>query len=230
LHGLGYNKEFGRHLLATIPDCISGVSLDIPGASDVQNFGLRTFNDYAGYINSFIEKEVAGKYIVLGFSFGGLITLHYNDIYSDPDNIFNIVWDSPVTGLNSKLNLLKLTLKGLKPTSDFRKRALNFISQRTQVKLSQEEICILSDIKAEDAINSLELIDNEQFVYKNLNKVKFIYGQNDIFLKEGTEVFVKNKVSIEENVQIIPGAQHFGEEKGWDQAYDYILSLLKNSI
>ena len=99
LHGFLSDSSYSLLLVKSLKDLANIKVLDLPGHNGVPLEKIKDYSGFVSAVNDFVKKNVAGSYIVCGFSLGGVIALEYhNNFYADPNYLGCLVWASPVGG------------------------------------------------------------------------------------------------------------------------------------
>lgn len=202
LHGWGQNLEDWRVVANKLADKYRVVLLDLPGfgSSSVPN-SVFTTQDYAIFINEFINKINIANFILIGHSFGGKIALK---ISSQNNNVSKLFLISP-SGIDKKsfLTEIKIIL-----TKIF--RVFGFVVPESIKKGFLTTIASSDYINSGEMQNILKKVVNEKVIL-DAKKIKcptiIIWGENDMEINAKTSKILKSLIK-NSTLRILWGIGH----------------------
>ena len=98
LHGMGLNAKSWRYQLDAFADTYRVIALDLPGYGESPALKDISFANYARALHTFIQKQNLDKSILVGHSFGGMLTQEYMALYPDQIKAAVLYGTSPSFG------------------------------------------------------------------------------------------------------------------------------------
>ncbi|OGC51524.1 hypothetical protein A2W32_04565 [candidate division WWE3 bacterium RBG_16_37_10] len=202
IHGYISDKNFSYLLTKPLADFVEIKALDLPGHNGVSLGDIKDIFGFINVVNGFIKEDVNGKYIVCGYSFGGVIALEYhNNFFEDPNYLGCLVWASPVNGhLTIASRIMRIIFKFLIPEFVF-----DFIKSRKAVQKLLLKIGInIKFSKKQELIIILDILEDYKFrLSKIAKKAVFIFHSWDSIISrenlkcipEGNKVFIVNNLN-----------------------------------
>lgn len=215
LHGLASSNTSMFKNVETITGVKEIICPDIPGHN-----GLKARKDFVAsidgavdYIKTNITDKLEGKYVIVGFSLGGILTQRYIERFGD-DNHFlgGIVWASPIQGLTKNASVTG-RLQGLAFPFLFNPKYKGLLMKVFKVlgyKFSEKDAegILMSEKKTVQAI--LKDIRSKK-ANPSLNKVPtlFIYDNTDPWVSPKDIDIARSSENPMVEVMIYNGSGHF---------------------
>lgn len=202
IHGFISDKNFSYLLTKPLADFVEIKALDLPGHNGVPLGDIKDLLGFVNVVNGFIKGNIKGRYIVCGYSFGGVIALEYhNNFFGDPNYLGCLVWASPVNGhLTIVSGILRIIFKFLIPEFLF-----DFIKSRNTVQKLLLRIGInIKFSKKQELIRILDILEDYKFrLLKIAKKAVFVFHTHDYVISqenlkcipEGNKVFIVNNLN-----------------------------------
>ncbi len=98
LHGMAGNKETMYEHTKALQKDFRCIYLDLPGHNHIPLGELNSVTDYARFVLGFIESTDIKRFGILGYSFGGNVSLKVHSLFNDPNSVPLCIWASPSFG------------------------------------------------------------------------------------------------------------------------------------
>jgi pimeloyl-ACP methyl ester carboxylesterase len=97
IHGLGSNKDPMTKFFSTFVNKFRCIFIDLPAHNKLPAYDFKNLNDFSNYLLKFINYLNLKDFILVGFSFGGLIAINTSSILENEGEIVKTVaWASPL--------------------------------------------------------------------------------------------------------------------------------------
>ncbi|MDP3981383.1 MAG: alpha/beta hydrolase, partial [Chlamydiota bacterium] len=145
LHGWLLNSRDWRLQIAYLEGKYKTIAIDTPGFGR-SKLGKKkpTMEDYASYVKSVLDQEDAKNVIIVGHSMGGMIAMHYEDIYA-------ALGEGRVVGFVAIATSAVITYKGV---VNFLKKGLTRIHSSEFLKFTPA-VAVLSLIWTRDSLKAI---------------------------------------------------------------------------
>jgi pimeloyl-ACP methyl ester carboxylesterase len=232
LHGMGSKNLAGIYLLEELLDEYTIYFLDLPGHDNLPYYNISTAEGFAKYVIDFIEYNKLNKFALVGFSFGGIISLKVASLLLAQNNldIPVVVWASPLFVKDKALTInadLALKLGEIIPPTTYKQLINNKLIYNIMkvFKLREVDVNALFEFDTSQ-IKEMIKIMNTRIPIKDGNAL-YIFGTMDPLVKPN--VYKDLGVDPDYKVRIKNGG-HFGTYKGRKEAVIKIREFLKNHL
>jgi pimeloyl-ACP methyl ester carboxylesterase len=233
VHGLGSNKDIMPKIFNSFLKDYRCIFLDLPGHNKLPNYNFEKLEDFADYIINFVEGTHLTKFSLVGFSYGGLISVVTQKKLKEKGiNVKAVAWASPMRKdfltLKSKI-FLKIVDKF--ENKKFRKLPGNIYFRFV--------VALLGIKVTDDELNSFKYFDNnlldkfhklmpDHFINTDGQEILYIYGSKDPLINEQA---MKKTILHGENqfkFKITKGG-HYMTKIGKRLAHEKIREFLKSN-
>jgi len=231
IHGLGSNKEIMPKLFNTFLSEYRCIFLDLPSHNKLPSYDFNSLDDFADYIVNFIEGTHLINYCLIGFSYGGLISVvTQKKLQEKGIKVKTVAWASPMRKdfltIRSKIFLKMVDSFDHK----FYKKLPGSIYFRFMVALLGIKV-------TDDELYSFKYFDNNlldkfhklmpnHFINTEGQEILYIFGSKDPLINE--KALRKTVIfgDYQKKIKITKGG-HYMSKIGKKLAHEYIKEFIK---
>jgi pimeloyl-ACP methyl ester carboxylesterase len=229
LHGIATSKHTMLDVAEELSKSHHCVLLDIPGHNGLSLEGFSSLDDLAEYILEFIEHQNIKKYVILGYSLGGLVALKIAEIKREKNGFMGlIIWSSPVIGFENGLRkVIKAGVPVIKQIPDdlfvsiVKSEVINRLINRvleaagTHGKVELEPI---SKFRIENASKLIDMASNSCLTTDNDIPKLFLFDKYDPIISLQNYYYVKEALKGPKvRVRLIDRSGHFKNRYGLEK-------------
>lgn len=97
IHGLGSNKDPMTKFFEEYTDKFRCIFIDLPAHNNIPSYNFEHLNDYSDYVLKLINYLNLKNFILVGFSFGGLVAINTSSILNkNKIQVKSVAWASPL--------------------------------------------------------------------------------------------------------------------------------------
>jgi len=232
IHGLGSNKDPMTKFFKGFEENFRCIYLDLPAHNNIPSYEFSKLDNYSEYIIRFISYLNLKNFYLVGFSFGGLISVNTSKIlFQRGLPIKTVAWASPLEKsfltFKSKQFLKifdrvnKINYKKL-PTSSWFK----LLTAIFGIKVKNRELESFTNFDNATLDKLHAMMPDKQIDVKDLN-VLYLFGTKDPLINdkafEKTLIFNENQKKF-----LIKKGGHYLSAEGRKEALNKIYEFLKN--
>lgn len=197
IHGLSSNLQAWNKNISALKNDYRCIAVDLPGyGKSTKNRTTYSLADYAGFLNSFIDKKELKNVVLVGHSMGAQIAVH--TVLAAPENFKSLVLVAPAgietfsgeEALAMKASYTPEIVAGSTPEQIRNNFKMNFYSFPEDAEFMVEERIAMKEtddmkIYSEVVVNNIHAMLDEP-VIERLSEIEIpvlmIYGKNDLLI------------------------------------------------
>lgn len=230
VHGLGSSKDIMPKIFNSFLSDYRCIFLDLPAHNKIPSYEFKKLSDFGNYIINFIEGTHLKNFSLVGFSFGGLVSIQTQKMLKEKGlDIKAVAWGSP-------LRIDFLTIK-----SHIFFRIVDRINKKSYKKLPESNLfrffVALIGIKvANDELDSFKYFENNmldkfykliptKFINTYGQKILYIFGTRDPLIKESAykKTYIYQKYQTK---YLIKKGAHYMKREGKMEAHKLIKKFI----
>lgn len=233
LHGIADSIRIRNKLLCHPKFKLFNIySLPIPGDPDLKYLDFKNLDEYTEFFAKQVKNLKLSDYILIGFSFGGMIVHNYNYKYSHDKKLQgSVIWASPLNGRSTVMDLIYKYAQQLPISSldtEFIYKNVEILSN-LGIPVSAYQIEDLVKTDKRFIINGLRIIEEDKIDFADIkSKRLYLFGSEDMFAPKITYELVRKRYETDKDVQVsfIKKGGHFGTKEGLLQSNNVILDFI----
>ena len=251
IHGLSSNLKAWNKNVSVLKNDYRCITLDLPGyGKSTKNSTTYSLKDYAGFLNSFIEKKNLHNVVLLGHSMGGQVAVL--TVLAVPENFINLVLIASAgietfteeEAILMKASYTKAIVEESTPEQIRNNFKMNFYQFPEDAEFMVRERIAMRDtddmnIYSEVVVNNIHAMLDEPIIDRLSSieiPVLMIYGKNDLLIPNNyfhpsQDIYslvkdAEERISTLE-VRLIDEAGHFVNFEKPDEVNEEIKQFLK---
>jgi len=231
IHGLGSNKNVMPKIFNSFLNDYRCIFIDLPAHNKLPHYNFDSLDDFGEYVYDFIRGIHLKNFSIIGFSFGGLVTIKVQTILQDNKiKAKAVVWASPLRKnfltLRSKMFFRLIDSVNKKfyqklPSNMYFKLVVALLG----IKVTDEELKSFKYFENNLLDKFYELIP-DKFIDTKGQEILYIFGTKDPLIIDRAQRKTILEGDYQKKFQITKGG-HYMTKIGKKLAHDLIKDFIK---
>ena len=231
IHGLGSNKDIMPKIFNSFLTEYRCIFLDLPAHNKIPDYNFDSLDDFADYIINFIEGTHLVNFSLVGFSYGGLISVVTQKTLQEKKiKVKAVAWASPI-----RKDFLTIRSKMFfKIVDSINHKFYNKLPGNLYFRFL---VALLGIKVADDELKSFKFFENnlldkfhklmpDHFLNTEGQEILYIYGSKDPLINENAIRKTVIYGDYQKKLKITKGG-HYMSKIGKKLAHEYIKEFLK---
>jgi pimeloyl-ACP methyl ester carboxylesterase len=234
IHGLGVSEKHSNLIFQYLGKRnFNIISIGLPGSPTCKYKRLTSINQWAAWLDEKLKTLDVEDYILIGWSFGGLVIQQYAQKHRDRKLQGVVCWSTPFYGIQNFVKVAYNLFLKVHDNETFKKTVRVVIEnlEKNGVALSQQDIYDIEHSDPRFMLNGISVIEKFKSSFQSANfKQLIIADPFDVICSNKTIENLENAVksSTETKLQIIKHSGHGGTLIGIENANIEIQSFIKS--
>jgi pimeloyl-ACP methyl ester carboxylesterase len=234
IHGLGVSEKHSELILQYLGKRnYNIISIGLPGSPTCKYKRLTSINQWASWLDEKLKTLDVEEYILIGWSFGGLVIQQYAQKHRDKKLKGVICWATPFYGIQNFVKVAYNLFLKVHDNETFKKTVKIVIEnlEKNGVALSQQDVYDIEHSDPRFMLNGISVIEKFKCSFQSVNfRQLIITDQFDVLSSNKTIENLENAAKSSPKTQLlnIKHSGHGGTLRGVESANIEIKSFIKS--